>query len=35
MSAEQEISENAALEKGLNEESARFIEKSPEVYAKA
>jgi len=33
--AEQGISENEALEKGLKEKSAEFAEKGAEVYAKA
>jgi phosphomethylpyrimidine synthase len=33
--AEQGISENEALEKGLKEKSAEFVEKGSEVYAKA
>ena len=33
--AEQGISENEALGKGLKEKSAEFIEKGAEVYAKA
>jgi phosphomethylpyrimidine synthase len=33
--AEQGVSENEALEKGLKEKSAEFVEKSSEVYAKA
>jgi phosphomethylpyrimidine synthase len=33
--AEQGIKENEALEKGLKEKSAEFIEKGSEVYAKA
>lgn len=33
--AEQGISENEALEKGLKEKSAEFVEKGAEVYAKA
>jgi hypothetical protein len=32
--AEQGISETAALEKGLKEKSAEFVEKGTEVYAK-
>jgi hypothetical protein len=32
---EQGISENEALEKGLKEKSAEFVEKGAEVYAKA
>jgi phosphomethylpyrimidine synthase len=31
----QGISENEALEKGLKEKSAEFVEKGGEVYAKA
>jgi hypothetical protein len=33
--AEQGISENEALEKGLKEKSAEFVKKGSEVYAKA
>jgi len=33
--AEQGISENEALEKGLKEKSADFVEKGAEVYAKS
>ncbi len=33
--AEQGISENEALEKGLKEKSAEFVEKGAEVYAKS
>lgn len=33
--AEQGISENEALEKGLKEKSAESVEKSAQVYAKA
>jgi hypothetical protein len=33
--AEQGISENEALEKGLEEKSAEFVKKASEVYAKA
>ena len=33
--AEQRFSENEALEKGLKEKSAEFVEKGSEVYAKA
>ena len=33
--AEQGVSENEALEKGLKEKSAEFVEKAAEVYAKA
>ena len=33
--AEQGVSENEALEKGLKEKSAEFVEKGAEVYAKA
>jgi len=32
--AEQGISENEALEKGLKEKSAEFVETGAEVYAK-
>lgn len=32
--AEQGISENEGLEKGLKEKSAEFVEKGAEVYAK-
>lgn len=32
--AEQGISENEALEKGLKDKSAEFVEKGAEVYAK-
>jgi phosphomethylpyrimidine synthase len=32
--AEQGVSENEALEKGLKEKSAEFVEKGSEVYAK-
>ena len=32
--AEQGISENEALEKGLKEKSAEFVEKGAELYAK-
>jgi phosphomethylpyrimidine synthase len=33
--AEQGISETEALEKGLKEKSAEFVEKGADVYAKA
>ena len=33
--AEQGISENEALAKGLKEKSAEFVEKGAEIYAKA
>jgi phosphomethylpyrimidine synthase len=33
--AEHGVSENEALEKGLKEKSAQFVEKDSEVYAKA
>jgi phosphomethylpyrimidine synthase len=32
---EQGINENEALEKGLKEKSAEFVEKGADVYAKA
>ena len=33
--AEQGISQNEALEKGLEEKSAEFVDKGAELYAKA